>query len=49
MIPRKAVAIIRIVLKEMTSFSTKKAIVAVMNGIALSVKSVFATEVILRL
>ena len=49
MIPRKAVAIIRNVLKEMTSFSTKKAIAAVMNGIALSVKSVFATEVILRL
>ena len=49
MIPRKAVAIIRNVLKEMTSFSTKKEIAAVMNGIALSVKRVFATEVILRL
>ena len=49
MIPRKAVAIIKNVVKEMTSFSIKKAIDAVMNGIALSVKSVFATEVILRL
>ena len=49
MIPKKAVIIIRNVFKEMTSLSTKKAIVAVMNGIALSVKSVFATEVILRL
>ena len=49
MIARKAVTIIRNVLKEMTSFITKKAIAAVMNGIVLSVKSVFATEVILRL